>query len=219
MKIKQAPAGVEYWPVDRIVPSARNAKAHDVRAVHEAADSLQEYGWTYPLLIDEAGGLLAGHRRLAAAKLLGMTEVPVLVKTGLTEEQKRAYRLADNKLAERTDWDLDILKLELDDLQAAGIDLKITGFDEADLVEIGNAVAVTRLGTPPSGTRCPDRIGAIKIVLFVEELIDFEEALRLTGKANRAEAMLTVCRHYLMDKNEKRQFDLHVQNLPALAAT
>lgn len=212
----EAPSEIMVWEIGRVRPYERNPKPHDAAAIAEAAASLREFGWTYPLLVDEGGVLLAGHRRLLAAKSLAMGKVPVIQKVGLTEGQKQAYRLADNKLAERTAWDADILQLELSDLTAAGVDLEITGFDEADLIELGKATAATKLNAPPEQRKLNDRAKAIKVVLFADELSEFEEAIRLTGIRNRGEAVREICRHYLATNNEKRQLDDHVKSLVTL---
>ncbi len=90
---------VERWTISRLVPYARNARTHSDAQVAQIAASIREWGWTTPILVDEAGGLIAGHGRVMAARQLGITEVPVVVARGWSEAQKRAYILADNKLA------------------------------------------------------------------------------------------------------------------------
>src|SRR4051812_1767492 len=95
--------------------------------VAQIAASIKEWGWTTPVLVDESGGIVAGHGRVMAARKLGITEVPVMVARGWTEAQRRAYVLADNKLALNAGWDTDLLKVELSDLQAGGFDLGVAG--------------------------------------------------------------------------------------------
>src|SRR5437763_2619944 len=90
---------VQRWPVERLVPYARNARTHSDAQVAQIAASIREWGWTMPVLADEAGGVIAGHGRILAAQRLGLAEVPVMVARGWSEAQKRAYVLADNKLA------------------------------------------------------------------------------------------------------------------------
>src|SRR4051794_6987900 len=114
---------VERWPVERLVPYARNARTHSDAQVAQIAASICEWGWTMPVLADDAGVLIAGHARVLAARNLGIRDIPVIVARGWTEAQKRAYVLADNKLALNAGWDLEQLKLELSDLQAMGADL------------------------------------------------------------------------------------------------
>ncbi len=129
---------VERRPVADLVPYARNARTHSDEQVAQIAASIREWGWTVPVLIDEAGGLIAGHGRVMAARKLGLTEVPVMVARGWSEAQKRAYVLADNKLALNAGWDVDLLKLELGDLSLGGFDLGLTGFSD---LEIGSLLA------------------------------------------------------------------------------
>lgn len=114
----------EVRPIDAVIPYLLNNKTHKEDAIDRIASSIREFGWTYPLLIDENNSLLAGHKRLAAARKLGLAEVPVLVKSGLSEAQKKAYRIIDNKSSEESEWNLDNLKLDLDDLAAAEFDIE-----------------------------------------------------------------------------------------------
>lgn len=213
--MSDAPKDVQLWPIGNVRPYAKNAKKHDDAAVDEAVASLTEFGWTYPLLVDENGELLSGHRRLLAARRMGMERVPVLQKLGLSDTGKKAYRLLDNKMQERTPWDVDLVRFELDDLMAAGVNLGLTGFDEADLIELVKA-SQAKLAPPTNQRKLNDRAKAIKVVLFADELADFEAALKLTGIKNRGEALLCVCQEYLRNNHEKRQFDDHVKGLAAV---
>ena len=124
---------VERWPIDRLLPNARNARTHSDAQVAMIANSIKQWGWTIPVLVDDEGVLIAGHGRIMAAKTLDITEVPVMVARGWTDAQKRAYMLADNQLATKSAWDLDRLRAELADLQGGGLDLGIAGFE---LIEI-----------------------------------------------------------------------------------
>lgn len=129
------------WPADKVerrkvstlIPYARNARTHSDEQVSQIAASIREWGWTTPVLVDEDGGLIAGHGRVLAAKKLGIGEVPVMVASGWTEAQKRAYVLADNKLALNAGWDNDLLKVELADLKAFNFDIDLTGFSADEL--------------------------------------------------------------------------------------
>lgn len=120
-------------PVDGLVPYARNARTHSAEQVAQIAASVREFGWTNPVLIDEQGGIIAGHGRVMAARMLKLADVPCIVLGGLTETQRRAYVLADNKLALNAGWDESLLRIELQDLVDEGYDLKLTGFDDDDL--------------------------------------------------------------------------------------
>jgi len=132
---------VESWPIERCSPAARNPRTHSAVQVAQIAASIREWGWTIPLLVDEKGVLIAGHGRLLAAKKLGLKKVPVMVAAGWTEKQKRAYLLADNKLALNAGWDSELLKVELADLRELGADISIIGFADDELREILGAGA------------------------------------------------------------------------------
>ena len=121
------------WAIDRLIPYARNARTYSEAQVSQLASSIQEFGWTIPVLVDEAGGLIAGHGRLLAAQQLGITECPVMVARGWPDVKKRAYVLADNKLALNAGWDEDLLRIEMSELEALGFDLALTGFTEDDI--------------------------------------------------------------------------------------
>ncbi len=132
------------WPADRVerrsvsalVPYARNARTHSDEQVAQIAASIKEWGWTTPVLVDEASGIIAGHGRVMAARKLGLADVPVMVATGWTEAQRRAYVLADNKLALNAGWDVDLLKVELGELQGEGFDLGLAGFGGDELAAL-----------------------------------------------------------------------------------
>jgi len=126
-------------PVDALVPYARNARTHSDAQVAQIAASIREFGWTNPVLIDEDGGIIAGHGRVLAARVLGQGEVPCITLNGLTKTQRRAYVLADNRLALNAGWDDEMLSLELADLKAEGFDLALTGFDGADIAGLLDA--------------------------------------------------------------------------------
>jgi DNA modification methylase len=124
---------IELWPLDRLKPYERNARTHDAAQVAKIAASITEFGFTNPILVDSADGIIAGHGRLMAAKELGLAEVPVIVLDHLTDAQRRAYILADNRLALDAGWDNDMLAAELADLQVEGYDLELTGFSDDEI--------------------------------------------------------------------------------------
>lgn len=135
---------IKNWPVDAVerrsvaslTPYARNARTHSDAQVSQIAASINEWGWTTPVLVDETGGIIAGHGRVMAARKLGLAEIPVMVATGWSEAQKRAYVLADNQLALNADWDIDLLTVELNDLKDESFDLDLIGFDDKFLADI-----------------------------------------------------------------------------------
>lgn len=133
---------VEYRPLSALIPYARNARTHSDAQIAEIAASIREFGFTNPVLVDGHNGIIAGHGRVLAARKLGMTEVPVIELAGMSEAQKRAYILADNKIALNAGWDREKLTIELGELAGLGFDLGLTGFAEdeiAGLLSAGNA--------------------------------------------------------------------------------
>ena len=104
--------------IEKLIPYARNPRTHSDAQIAQIAGSIREFGFTNPVLIDEKGGLIAGHGRVLGARQLGMTQVPTITLTGLTEVQRRAYVIADNKLALNAGWDPELLRLELGELFA-----------------------------------------------------------------------------------------------------
>ena len=124
---------VERWPLDRLIPYARNARTHSEEQVAQIAASIVEFGWTNPILVDAEGVVVAGHGRLQAARRLGLDAVPVVVLGHLTTAQRRAYVIADNKLALNAGWNEELLAAELHALNGEGFDLALTGFSDAEL--------------------------------------------------------------------------------------
>jgi ParB-like chromosome segregation protein Spo0J len=116
-----------------------NARTHSAAQVAQLVASIREWGWTSPVLIDEHNGLIAGHARVQAARQLGMSIVPAIEVAGLSEPQKRALVLADNKLALNAGWDTDLLRLELSELKLDGFDLALTGFGPDELAGLLDA--------------------------------------------------------------------------------
>ena len=119
--------------VDALTPYAQNARTHSKKQIRQIADSIKTFGWTNPILVDSAGGVIAGHGRVEAAKLLGIDKVPTIRLEDLTEAEIRAYVIADNKLAENAGWDRELLAIELQDLIELDIDVTITGFDMPEI--------------------------------------------------------------------------------------
>src|ERR1700750_150272 len=141
---REAPSGhagasklrLEFWPIDRLLPSPRNARTHSDAQVAEIAGSIRAFGFSNPVLVGEDRDVVAGHGRLAAARLLGLAEVPVIVLGGLSDVQRRQLMLADNRIALNAGWDLEMLQLELRDLSAMGADLAALGFTEHELAKV-----------------------------------------------------------------------------------
>ena len=127
---------IELWPVDRLKPYERNARTHSAEQIAKIAASITEFGFTNPILVDSADGIIAGHGRLEAAKLLGLDDVPVIVLDHLSDAQRRAYILADNRLALDAGWDEGMLAAELAALQSEGFALALTGFSDDELADL-----------------------------------------------------------------------------------
>lgn len=123
-------------PIGNLVPYANNAKKHSPRQISQIRASLREFGFVTPVLIDFDNNIIAGHGRVEAARAEGMREVPCVLVTSLTEAQRKAYVLADNRLSETAAWDTELLKIELEGLEALHFDTGIIGFDAESLKEI-----------------------------------------------------------------------------------
>lgn len=124
---------IERWPIERLIPYARNPRTHSQAQVAQIAASMREFGFTNPILVDDMGGIIAGHGRVLAARQLGLPDVPVVVLSHLTGTQRRAYVIADNKLALNAGWDEELLALELQDLKLAGYNAELTGYPSEEI--------------------------------------------------------------------------------------
>ena len=131
---------IEWIPVEAVKPNARNARTHSKKQIRQIADSIATFGFLVPILMDERRVVIAGHGRYAAAKLLGLKEVPAIKVQGLSEAKRRALALADNKIAENAGWDRDILAVELPELAeilvVEGLDVSITGFSQIEIDQL-----------------------------------------------------------------------------------
>mgnify|MGYP003639554783 CR=1 FL=1 len=121
---------IEYKSTGELIPYVNNSRTHSEQQVQQVAASIKEFGFTNPILIDEQGGIIAGHGRLQAAQLLSLDEVPTITLEGLTEAEKKAYVIADNQLALNAGWDLDLLKVEVERLGELDFDIGLLGFDD-----------------------------------------------------------------------------------------
>jgi ParB-like chromosome segregation protein Spo0J len=146
------------WPADHVerralaelIPNARNARTHSEAQVGQIAASIREWGWTMPVLVDEAGSIIAGHGRVLAGARLGIDRVPVMVARGWSEAQKRAYLIADNKLTENGGWDRSLLKMEIADLIDLNFGIPLLGFSDDELT----ALSGDRLPGQGASARC-----------------------------------------------------------------
>ncbi len=127
---------IEIWPTDKLVPYDKNPRTHSTEQVNQIAASIAEFGFLNPILVDTTAGIIAGHGRLQAAKQLGLAQVPVVVLNHLTDAQKRAYVIADNKLALNAGWDDDLLRTEMAALAAENFDMPVIGFSDDELAAL-----------------------------------------------------------------------------------
>lgn len=127
-----------YNPLDSLLAYAHNSRTHSEKQVRDIISSIEEFGWTNPVLIDENGEIIAGHGRVLAAEKMGFSPVPTITLSGLSETQKKAYRIADNKMSLNAGWDDELLKIELSDLLDSGFNLDLTGFDQSEIDELFN---------------------------------------------------------------------------------
>ena len=178
-------AALKPWPADKVtrrsvaelVPYARNARLHSDAQVAQIAASIGEWGWTMPVLLDEAGGIIAGHGRVLAAKKLGIDAVPCMVAKGWSDAQKCAYVIADNKIADNAIWSEDLLRIEFEGLEALNFDLGLTGF-------LAEAVAPVPLGAP-TASRVPNDRGRSRGDAEIARRVVAEEVESVRGSSAR----------------------------------
>lgn len=127
---------IVFMPLAELTAYENNSRLHSDEQIEQIVASITEFGFTNPILINENNRVIAGHGRLAAAEQMGLENVPCIVLDGLTEEQERAYVIADNQIAAKGGWDYDLLKIEVAELQEFGFDISLLAFDEDDLAEI-----------------------------------------------------------------------------------
>ena len=129
---------IQYKKIDELIPYARNSRTHSDAQVAQIAASIKEFGWTNPVLMDGDNGIIAGHGRVLAARVLGHTDIPTIELSHLSDIQKKAYIIADNKLAINAGWDDEVLGLEIAELKEFGFDIDLTGFNAKELKDLFN---------------------------------------------------------------------------------
>lgn len=134
---------IERRAIEELIPYARNSRTHSDAQVAQIAASIKEWGWTMPILIDEGGGIIAGHGRVMAARSLGHEDVPVVVASGWSDAKKRAYVIADNKLALNAGWDFEMLAAEIEELNSDGYELELIGFNAEEMDKVMNPVVAS----------------------------------------------------------------------------
>lgn len=168
-------------PLSGLVPYARNARTHSDAQVAQIAASIREFGWTNPILVDEQGGIIAGHGRVLAARKLDMAEVPAITLGGLSEAQKRALVLADNKLALNAGWDEELLRLELTDLQLEGFEPALVGFDAGEMEKLFGTEKAEDDGPLPGEGAYQEQYGVIVMCKSEAHQKDVYDALVAEG--------------------------------------
>jgi len=190
---------IEIWPIGKLIAYAKNPRTHSPAQIDQIAASISEFGFNNPILVDTNAGIIAGHGRLLAAQKLGLTEVPVIVLNHLTDAQKRAYMIADNKLAENAGWDEELLQAELAALQDEDFDLSSIGFDDEELDRLLAAQdatdGLTDEDAVPALPETPvSQLGDLWILgnhkLLVGDSTNQEDILRLLG-ADKADLVFT----------------------------
>jgi DNA modification methylase len=212
---------VERRAVAALVPYARNARTHSPEQVAAIAASIREWGFTAPVLIDEAGGIIAGHARVLAARSLGARDVPVVVARGWSEAQKRAYVLADNQLALNAGWDEELLRIEIGGLGEDGFDLGLLGFGIdflADLLADRTAGLTDPDEAPPLGVNAVSRRGDLWICgnhrLLCGDATAADDVARLLGGV-KPNLMVTDPPYGVEYDAEWRNHSFRVDGLPS----
>lgn len=155
-----------YQPIDNLKPLARNARTHSRKQIRQIANSIARFGFNNPVLVDDNNQIIAGHGRVSAAKLLGMTELPVLALSGMSAAERKAYALADNKLALNAGWDTELLALEMKDLIDLDFDLELTGFDLAEIdltIDAANDAAGSKKQDEADNVPCLDKTAVTRL--------------------------------------------------------
>jgi len=160
-----------FKPIELLKPYENNPRVHSDKQVDQIISSIQEFGFTNPVLIDQQDRIIAGHGRVLAAKKMGLASVPCILLEGLTQEQLRAYVIADNRLAENASWDMDLLTSEIIALEELDIDLSLLGFDDAELKAL---------------------MGTDEIEVFEPKLQDEERAIT----ENKSLAITVICKDF-----------------------
>lgn len=191
---------IEVWPISRLVPYSNNSRTHSQLQVQQIARSIQRFGFTNPILVDSQDGILAGHGRLAAARDLGLSEVPVIVLDHLNANERRAYLIADNQLALNAGWDTDVLQQEVAALNLADFDLDVLGFDVRELDSILNGEFGAEEEEEEEEDESFERGQPLAIILEPQEMRLWRQAKTALGVARDKAALLKLVEIYLGDE-------------------
>jgi ParB-like chromosome segregation protein Spo0J len=191
---------IEVWPIDRLVPYQKNSRTHSQLQVQQIARSIQRFGFTNPILVDSEDGILAGHGRLAAARDLGLREVPVIVLDHLSQTERRAYLIADNQLALNAGWDTAVLQQEIAALSLADFELDVLGFDLDELNSILDGDFGTEEQEEEEADESFDRGQPLAIILEPQEMRLWRQVKDLLGVARDKAALLRLTQDRLADQ-------------------
>jgi ParB-like chromosome segregation protein Spo0J len=165
---------IEHWPINQLIPYVRNPRTHTPEQVAQVAGSIAEFGFVNPILVGPDKVIIAGHARLAAAQKLGLSEVPVIVLNHLSEAQRRALVIADNRLALNAGWDEEMLRIELAALREVDFNLDLTGFAEEELARLlAEQQALVGLTDEDAAPALPEVAASAAGDLWVMGIIDF----------------------------------------------
>lgn len=175
---------IEYVATDDLIPYVNNSRTHSESQIKQIAASIREFGFTNPILIDEGGSVIAGHGRLVAAELLDLDEVPTITLEGLTEAQRKAYVIADNKLALNSGWDDELLKIEIETLKNLDFDLDILGWSV--LPDFAGEVDYSILDDDSHDEELDGYSDEVKKAIQIEfDAFDYEEAKELIAQLRK----------------------------------
>jgi len=170
---------IHYKNIEDLIPYARNSRMHNETQVAQIAASIKEFGWRNPVLVDGNNGIIAGHGRVLAARKLGITEIPTIDCSDMSEAQRRAYVIADNKIAINAEWDAEMLMLEIDDLKLQGFDINLLAFDPSELQGV-KEIDYSILDEDDVSDKLDDMIAGVRKAIQIEfEPEHYEEAQEL----------------------------------------
>lgn len=194
---------IVYRPLKDLIPYARNSRTHSSSQIAQIASSIKEFGWTQPILLDGTNGIIAGHGRFEAAFLLQIQDVPTIDLAYLTEAQKRAYIIADNKIALNSGWDEQMLALEIDDLREAGFDIELLAFDPSEFKD--GAIDYSVLDEEEVDDQLDDMARGVRKAIQIEfEPEHYEEAQELVKfwRDEKAYVGMMLINHLKNEKNK-----------------
>lgn len=198
-------------PIEQLIPYVNNARTHSDEQVAQIAASIKEFGWTNPILVDGDNGIIAGHGRLAAARKLKMDKVPTIQLADLSEAQKKALILADNKLALNSGWDMDLLSIEFEQIKEMDFDVEIIGFSEDEIKQFSIDAEEIDLPNLPDGEKQPFQQKTFTLHDEQMQIVDNAITLARTdpladtglNENTNGNALALICQQWLANKNNE----------------